>query len=242
MTDYTVVRSPRARHVWLRFDREGRLTVTIPRRFAARRVSAIVEQHSEWIERTRSRVEARHRKLQAEPPPSLPESVALPAIAREWQVEYRQTPSPRLTVSAKEGALVLSGPVDDPSRCREALVRWLRRMAHAHLSELAGEVASVNGLKAGKVVVRAQRTRWASCSRRGTLSLNVRLLFISPELVRHVVVHELCHTKHMDHSPKFWECVARYDPDWREHRRRLRAAWHGVPRWLDCEVVALGAE
>ncbi|HHE41537.1 MAG TPA: M48 family peptidase, partial [Dehalococcoidia bacterium] len=45
------------------------------------------------------------------------------------------------------------------------------------------------------------------------------------------------HTKHMDHSQKFWSCVARHDPDWKEHRRRLRAAWHDVPRWLDPEVA-----
>lgn len=237
MIDYTVRRSPRARHVWLRFDREGQLVVTIPRRFAAGRVPAIVQSHIDWIERTRSRVEARRRRLRAEPPPSLPEAISLPAIGREWKVEYRSTPSSCLTVNERGDVLVLSGPVGDASRCREALLRRLRRVAHAHLSDLTGRLACENGFNPGRVVVRAQRTRWASCSRRGTLSLNVRLLFIPPELARHVLVHELCHTKHMDHSSRFWACVARHDPDWREHRRRLRAAWHSVPRWLDCEVV-----
>jgi len=237
MIDYTVHRSQRARQVWLRFDREGRLVVVIPRRFDAGRVPGIVEAHAGWIERAHGRIEARRRRVSAWLPPRLPTTVSLPAIGREWQIEYRPAVSSRMTTFDKGGRLIVSGPVEDAKRCREALVRWLRRMAHVHFTKLATQVAADNGFKPGKVVVRAQRTLWASCSRRGTLSLNIRLLFIAPELAHHVIVHELCHTKHMDHSQKFWSCVARHDPDWKEHRRRLRAAWHDVPRWLDPEVA-----
>ncbi len=235
MIDYTVRRSPRARHVWLRFDREGRLTVVIPRRFDARRVPGIVESHAGWIERTRGRVEKRRRTLQAEPPSRLPETLCLAALQREWSVEYRATPTTRMMVREQGDGLVVTGPVHELDRCREALLRWLRRQGHAYFSELTAQLASENGFVPGKVIVRAQRTRWASCSRRGTLSLNVRLLFIAPELARHVLIHELCHTKHMDHSRRFWACVARHDPEWQEHRRRLRRAWHSAPTWLDSE-------
>jgi len=237
-SDYTVRRSPRARRVWLRFDREGRLVVVVPRRFDARRVPAIVGAHSDWIERTRSRIEATRRRLQAEPAPRLPGSIVLPAVGREWKVEYRPTSSSRVAVLDRGDTLVVSGRTCDPARCRDALLRWLRRVGRSHFAGLTEQLASGNGFRPGRISVRAQRTRWASCSRKASLSLNVRLLFIGPELVRHVVVHELCHTKHMDHSRRFWVCVAHHDPEWRDHRRRLRAAWRSVPRWLDCDIPA----
>ena len=235
MIDYTIRRSPRARHVWLRFDREGRLCVVIPRRFDASRVHGLVESHAGWIERTRGRVEKRRRTLQAEPPARLPEVLSLTAVQRRLSVKYRPTPATRMMVREQGDGLVVMGPVHELARCREALLRWLRRQAHGYFSELTAQLASENGFVPGKVVVRAQRTRWASFSRRGTLSLNVRLLFVAPELARHVIVHELCHTKHMDHSRKFWACVARHDPDWQQHRSRLRVAWHSAPAWLDSE-------
>lgn len=237
MTDYTVRRSPRARHVWLRFDREGQLVIVVPHRFDLRRVPAIVESHAGWIERAKNRIKTRRQRVQQEQIPSLPDNIVLPAIGRAWKVEYLPTASPRMTVLERDGTLTVCGPVEDTARCRRTLLRWLRRAGHAYLAELTASIASSNGFKPGTIVIRAQRTRWASCSRRGTLSLNVRLLFIAPELARHVLVHELCHTKHMDHSQKFWACVALHDAEWKDHRRRLRAAWRDVPGWLDAECV-----
>ncbi len=242
MIDYTVRRSPRARHVWLRFDREGRLSVVIPRRFNASRVPGIVESHAGWIERTRGRVEKRRRTLQAESSPRLPETLCLTALQQQWNVKYHATPTTRMMVREQGDALVVSGPVHEVARCKKALLRWLRRRGYAYFSELTAQLASENGFVPGKVIVRAQRTRWASCSRRGTLSLNVRLLFVAPELARHVIVHELCHTKHMDHSRRFWACVACHDPEWQEHRRRLRQAWRSAPGWIDSERVAASAD
>lgn len=60
----------------------------------------------------------------------------------------------------------------------------------------------------------------------------MRLLFVKPGLARHVLLHELCHTGHMNHSEKFWSLLTRHDPDCVRHRRELREAWGQVPAWL----------
>lgn len=79
--------------------------------------------------------------------------------------------------------------------------------------------------------VENQRTRWASCSAAKNLTLNTKLLFLSPEIVRYVLIHELCHTVYMDHSQEFWQLVASHEPGYRHLDLALREAWKTVPQW-----------
>jgi len=81
------------------------------------------------------------------------------------------------------------------------------------------------------VLVRSQRSRWGSCSRRRAISLNQKLLFVPPPLVRYVFLHELCHTVHFDHSPAFWAFLAQREPRWKALDEELDMAWRYVPLW-----------
>jgi predicted metal-dependent hydrolase len=109
-----------------------------------------------------------------------------------------------------------------------------------------GDVRSGVRLQGDRLVVRArdsanaretlqdccQRTRWGSCSTRGTVSLNCSLVFLAPEVVRYLFVHELAHTQHMNHSPAFWRLVESLEPDYRRLDRELLAGWRTVPLWV----------
>ncbi len=83
-----------------------------------------------------------------------------------------------------------------------------------------------------RVLVRRQRTRWGSCSTRGTISLNCCLLFQRPPVVRYLLIHELVHTRHMNHSHGFWQRVARHCPDYSGLDRELLDGWRRVPSWV----------
>lgn len=88
------------------------------------------------------------------------------------------------------------------------------------------------GMSYRKMAIRRQRSRWGSCSTRGTISLNCCLLFQRPEVVRYLLVHELAHTQHMNHSKRFWQCVERHCPDFQELDAELLAGWRRVPVWV----------
>jgi predicted metal-dependent hydrolase len=257
LPDFSVRVSNRARHVRLVITAGGDLTVVVPRRFDQRRIGRIVEEKIPWIERTRARLETRRaaaEALAALDDGSMPECVELPALGEVWAVEYRArpaAPAPRgggrsgseagraatsgrgATVrQAVGGRLIVTGPAGDDEAARAALIRWVRRRAQEELPARLEELASFHRLPFGAVTVRHQRTRWGSCSPEHAISLNLRLLFLEPELVDHVLIHELCHTRELNHSKRFWALMQVHDPDWKTHRRRAREAWRVLPRWL----------
>lgn len=104
---------------------------------------------------------------------------------------------------------------------REYLAR--REEARALAEELLARWNKIYGFRWSRVSIRNQKTRWGSCSRRGSLSFNYRLVHLPPELADYLVVHELCHLAHMNHGPKFWAEVARAIPDYRPRAVALRS-------------------
>jgi predicted metal-dependent hydrolase len=108
---------------------------------------------------------------------------------------------------------------------------WLMRAARARLEPRVAALAASMGVRYAKVSIRRQRSRWGSCSARGTISLNACLLFQRPEVVDYLIVHELVHVKHMNHSTRFWKAVEAQCPGWRALDRELLHGWRQVPRW-----------
>ncbi len=228
---YTLRVSPRAKHVRITVTRAGEVVVTIPKRFAERRVPALVEERRVWIARARARAAARAEAVRAEHGEGLPAAVTLRATGESLAVAYRASAADGVTAREGGGTLALSGATHDEAAVEAALRRWLVRRAHEALGEMVREVASANGFHVTRVRIGLQRSRWGSCSPRGTVSLNAKLLFLEPELARYVVLHELCHTRAMDHSARFWAIVAEHDPGFERHRRALKDAGRFVPPW-----------
>jgi predicted metal-dependent hydrolase len=97
-----------------------------------------------------------------------------------------------------------------------------RRAARELVTMLADEEAEALGVSYSRIEIRDQRTRWGSCSPKGTLSFNWRLALAPLEVLDYVVVHELCHLREPNHSPRFWRLVTERRPGWREQRAWLR--------------------
>jgi len=223
----TLRRSPRARYVRFRIHPWGEVEVVVPQRFDERRLPALIEQQQAWVERTLARLAA------VRPLPPLtdepPQTLQLPAIDGYWPIEYlpgagerhgcRERSDGVLTLAAGEG-------------WREALIRWLARRGREHLVPWLGRVSEEVGLPFSGTTVRGQKSRWGSCSVSGHININHALLFLEPHLVRHLFIHELCHTVHHNHSAAFWSLVARHAPDYRRHERELKEASRLLPLWF----------
>lgn len=104
----------------------------------------------------------------------------------------------------------------------EALERRYRNAARAQLERRVAYYHRLTGGRYTSITIRDQKTRWGSCSSRGTLSFNYRLIFAPPAVLDYVVVHELCHLTHMNHSKDFWNMVGTIMPDYAVHKKWLR--------------------
>lgn len=230
--EYRIRISDRARHPRLLVTPDEGLVVVIPRGYPESAVPDILRRHAEWIDRTLARTAERRAHSEAYATAEVPERVAMPGIGVTWDVVLRPGTGAGVRGRAADGTIVLAGAVQDRDACLRALRLAVGRAARERLPLMLGGVEVETGWSATRVTVRRQRTRWGSCTSKGAVSLNESLAFLPAQLVRHVLVHELAHTRRLDHSSAFWAHVETYDAAWREHRRALRDGWRFVPPWF----------
>lgn len=229
--DYTVRISRRAKRLQIQINPFSQVQVVLPEGMEPERIPSFLEQHRDWIMKTR----ARQLVTQAGIPQIttvIPEQIYLRACDTVWHVSYQQAHENHLSTRGRMGEraeLLLSA--SDEYAARHLLQRWLTREAKRHLVPWLASVSQELGLSYSRVSIRAQRTRWGSCSSSGGISLNRALVFLEPELVRYLFVHELCHTVHLNHSRRYWDLVAHHEADFRRHERVLGRATTRIPRW-----------
>lgn len=222
--------SRRARRLSVRVYPGGRVEVVVPPGASAATVHKFVHSHREWIDgRVADLSSAAPRASEARPT-----TIELRAIGKTYQLEYRPAYSRRIAIRSlpDENRLLLLGALQSDAAIAHALRTWLTEVARKELAVLLTEVARAGGFRFERVQARRQRTRWGSCSATGTISLNVCLLFLDPAVVRYLLVHELCHTRHMNHSRRFWALVEAHEPDYKRLDRELVHGWQSVPGWV----------
>lgn len=229
--------SCRARRMSLKVEPGRGLIVTIPRRCARRDVPAFVERHRAWIEASLDKIERdMPERFRQWPPTMLP----LPAIGQVLELTFQTSSDGSVhgtsNVSGNIGSQIPVSLTCDPADRRQVateLAVVLKALARQFLPVRLAMFAEEQGITYRRVQIRGQRTRWGSCSSTGTISLNYKLLFLSHTLVDYVLMHELAHTRHMDHSPAFWRQLQSMHAHARQQDGQLRQAGRDVPPWLE---------
>ncbi len=217
--------SRRARRIAVRIAAGGRVELVVPRGVSERRAWAFYESRVEWVREHLAR-----RRAAAPVQEFPPRNLHLPLLGASWRL-FRAGGTGRPRVLESGTLLELHG-VGEPEAFRRCLLQWLKQRALDALAPRLAALAAQHGFHYNRVRVGNQRSRWGSCSTRGLISLNIALLFQSEDVVRYLLCHELSHTRHMDHSERFWACVERCEPRWRELDRTLCGGWRNVPTWI----------
>lgn len=226
---YRVRVSKRARRLQLQITAHCEVEVVLPQGMSHSHVAPFVASHREWIRRTLARQMATIAPTAMEH--AVPVAIHFAAVGELWTVDYHVCPEERFQAwpSPGGGHILLHSAAE--AGARRLLQHWLSRQARLHLVPWLQAVSHELGLDCRRVSVRGQRSRWGSCSSRGTISINRALLFLESALVRHLFVHELCHMRHMNHSPRFWRLVESHSPRCRELEQALNRAVATIPRW-----------
>ena len=228
---YRVRESGRAKRPSVTVCLHEGIVVTVPKRFNQKRLPALLAEWQPWLQRQLAQVQKQQSALAPEMQQSVPALIRLPALGREWNVQHVAGSGNGVRLRETDNSLLLVAATINDEAHRAALLRWLSRRARQHLEPMTRQLAGRHGFEFKKVSIRGQRTRWGSCSSTGTISLNYYLMFLAPELVHAVVLHELCHTRHMNHGPRFHALVEALLPRHRDLDQRINAGWQTIPAW-----------
>lgn len=208
-----LVRNPRTRRYLLRVRSDGSARVTIPRGGSTTEARRFAERSTAWLARQFQRLAARSSR------------------PKKWligtQILVRGMPV-RIEAEANGecGLIRLGGDIvrvaDPGTDLRPAIERHLWRLAATELPPRVLHYAALHRLPVHRITVRNQKSRWGSCSRRGTISLNWRLIQTPPNVQDYIVLHELCHLREMNHSVRFWREVERVCPEFQVAERWLK--------------------
>jgi predicted metal-dependent hydrolase len=229
LSGFSVRESGRAKRLSIKVFPRGRVEVVVPKRTRPAEVRKFVEAHRDWVQNARAKFAEDHPPE----PFALPDHVRLDAIDRRFNVHYEPEEGAK-TVKYRPGAdkVVLSGKTGDEKLCVAALKRWLTSVARAEFMPRLSTLSSLTGSSFLKMHVRGQRSCWGSHSSSGTISLNYCLMFLDPAHLRYVLIHELCHAQHMNHSRRFWNLVGQFEPGYRKLDKDLNSSWKRIPTWV----------
>jgi len=207
-----IIRSKR-RTVALIVDSDGSVTVRAPLRLPESAIQAFAEKHFNWIEKKKAEMRAIVPTQSKQYQPG--ENFLY--LGREYSLEV---------VAGQHKKLIL----DDHFKIAESALKnaelvfqnWYRQQAKQWIVEQVKHLADIHQLHYEKIKITSARTRWGSCSPKNVLSFSWRLMLTSPEMIDYVIIHELAHTVHHNHSKKFWKLVEKLLPNYRARRKALR--------------------
>jgi predicted metal-dependent hydrolase len=195
-------------------ERDGKLTVRAPLRMADVHIREFVEAHSDWILKNQAKA-----RLSAPPPQKqyIPGETFL-YLGRPYPLTIIPRQRPALTFDGSAFRLAQSAL----PKAEEAFARWYKKQALEVFTERVELLSGRYGFTYQKIRISSARTRWGSCSSKGTLSFTWRLVLAPLEVADYVVIHELVHTKIKNHSKTFWARVGELLPDYKTCVRWLK--------------------
>ena len=230
---YDLKMSARARRLYLRVEPGRGLQITVPKRYPRRTIPAFVESHRKWITDALIDLDNQTPPMYRQWPPS---QLDLKACDTLVDIRYKKSKASSNSATARwltPSLLELHVDYDDRPLVAKVIARALKARATDLLGPWLDGCSIRSQLRFKRMVIRGQRTVWGSYSSSGTLSLNYKLLFLRSEIVDYVLLHELAHIKHLDHSAAFWRFVEELKPGALKLDDELQEAGRHVPPWLE---------
>ncbi|MDQ6965070.1 MAG: SprT family zinc-dependent metalloprotease [Mariprofundales bacterium] len=244
---YRIRESRRAVRVAIRvLPPDGEVEVVIPSGLSHNLAPLMVEQHQRWIIKQQKKMAEWRRQPSGEVAWgdrawNLPTQIDLNALKQQISISYHDidTIDGIRIEQASDLQLIISGQISNRRCVASALQSYLKHCAKKTLPGMLWQTIAQSAglcdlhLRPNRVTIRMQQSRWGSCSSRGNISLNAKLLLLPPQLVSHVILHEVAHLQIPNHSPEYWSLLNHLDPEWQRHKERLRQLERTLPVWTD---------
>lgn len=239
---YSIRISRRAKYMRLTVSLDKGIVVVVPESMNQRQISRFVPEfiHEKqlWISRAIKKLQAKDTQRKPIQQCQLPETIALPAIGQIFTIHYlpeNNGNEPQVALTLRQSAdfeLEVRGDLKHKIPVFTLLERFFKQYAKYYLKNKLDQLSSALNLPYNHLTVRAQKTRWGSCSAKKNINLNYRLLFIEENLLDYILLHELVHTLHMNHSKAFWDCLESLMSDARRRDKQVNQTAKSLPCWI----------
>ncbi len=234
---YQIRRSLRARRMRI-VIRPGHIELVAPVSANQAEICDFFHRHRDWAQQKSEQLDARAGSIGAQLPARLETGGKIPFQGRKVSLLIRQSSQPRPGITFDDDGFLISIPAKCGGQQAERLARrtllsWLKLRLQAEAHAIIQQHAGRHALYPRGVRIRTMNTRWGSLGIHNDMNLNLRLILAPPSVLEYVVVHELCHIRHRDHSRRFWSLVARHLPQYAAERSWLRAHGDVLMTWFD---------
>ena len=171
---------------------------------------------------------AKHMQLKIHPRTGL--EVIIPSFRKRYNIN--KLLNEKRTWIEKNLHIISKTPNNEPYSVQFDIIKQLKKCAKEIFTLKLNALSDITQLEFNKICIRGQKTRWGSCSAQKNITINFKLLFLPPVIVNYVLLHELCHTKYLNHSTKFWQLVAKFDTNYKAHDKVLKSGDQFIPEWI----------
>ncbi len=216
---YTIRRSSRSWNVRLTIHPTRGLIVSAPKLYPQFFINRFLSEKQSWI---LTHLKSQELRRAQQPAFQFQPGNQLTLLGTDYQIIIQDTQDIRPRVILDAPNLVIATPLAHPKNAEKFFHTWLDRFVIKTITDRVDFYATQNNLSYHKITIKNQQSLWGSCSAKQNLNFSKRLIQLPMEMIDYVVCHELAHLTHMNHSPKFWNQVALYFPNYKRVRRHMR--------------------
>ncbi|MFO8182889.1 MAG: SprT family zinc-dependent metalloprotease [Candidatus Aegiribacteria sp.] len=217
---YTIRFSRRARRRRI-VVRPGRVEVVAPIGDSPGRLHRLMHEKGEWVSAKLEMLRKKADRMRDLTTYQIRDGARVPYRGRKLSLHIHPADAGKVRIEYRSGFHVYSPAGAAEADLRNALDLWLKRKLRGDIEPLIRKYSEILEVSPGKITIRDMKTRWGSCGRNGNISLNLRLIHLSRKTLEYVVIHELCHLRHRNHSREFWQLVESVLPERIPGVRRL---------------------
>ncbi len=219
MIHYQLQRHRRSQNIRIKIEANAQVVVVAPHDCPLHFINMFVEKNEDWITRNIAKIQ-QHSALRD----THPNEVMI--FGQIYQKHITFSSSFPIGVHIQEKNMIINPVTNSDSSIQKLIDQFLKNTATKYIVPRTHQLANTMNIHFRDITLKNQKTRWGSCSSQGNLNFNWRLVHSPPEVIDYVIIHELAHRKEMNHSPKFWQIVAQFDPEHMKHRGWLKR--HGM--------------
>ena len=210
---YQIKKNRRSRSIRININAAGQVSVSAPWSYPDFLIKQFVNKQQAWILKQQAKAAKKQIQLKAD---------ELLIFGQRYHIKVDTDPKLKLGVNpdAENKQLVLR-LIKGQSQ-QKLIERFLKNTATKYLTQKTAQLSQTMAIHYNKITIRQQSSRWGSCSSQGNLNFNWRLVHYPPAIINYVIIHELAHRQHLNHSAAFWQLVKKYDPHYKQHQKILK--------------------